>query len=162
MLRLGAEFSADKKFRYRLWRIWREDLPQVTWILLNPSTADHLKDDPTIKRCIGFSMNMGYGGCEILNIFALRSTYPGTLLQVEDPVGPANDLTLLHRITINPLVICAWGRVHEKLAWRPASVMSLLKPFKPWLHCLKTCADGSPAHPLYLSSKLRPIQWPRP
>jgi len=53
------------KYRYLLERKWGIGLPCVTWIMLNPSTADAEKDDPTIRRCIGFSKAWGYGSLRL-------------------------------------------------------------------------------------------------
>nr|WP_252726063.1 DUF1643 domain-containing protein [Acinetobacter indicus] len=55
----GAEISECSKYRYSLWRIWDKDKPIFTFIGLNPSTADHVQDDPTITRCINFAKSWG-------------------------------------------------------------------------------------------------------
>ena len=73
---MGAIFSADETYRYRLWRQWRgddlvADPKTCAFILLNPSTADHLNDDPTIRRCVAFAKAWGYRRLEIVNLFAL-------------------------------------------------------------------------------------------
>ena len=50
-------FSECRQYRYTLWREW--DLLNSNYAMfigLNPSTADEWKDDPTIRRCIDFSM----------------------------------------------------------------------------------------------------------
>jgi hypothetical protein len=70
-----AVFSADGRYRYRLTR----DLggkTTVTFIMLNPSTADANLDDPTIRRCKGFAKDWGYGRLIIVNLFAFRATDP--------------------------------------------------------------------------------------
>ena len=61
LLKSDAVFSPDRLHRYGLWRIWDDDLPKVLFIGLNPSTADELKNDPTIRRCIGYAKDWGYG-----------------------------------------------------------------------------------------------------
>lgn len=47
-----AKISECGKYRYSLWRVWDKTKPTFTSIGLNPSTADHIEDDPTITRCI--------------------------------------------------------------------------------------------------------------
>jgi hypothetical protein len=54
-VRKEAEFSACRKNRYALWRVWNEADPLVMFIGLNPSVADETADDPTIRRCIQFA-----------------------------------------------------------------------------------------------------------
>ncbi len=58
----GATLSVDNVYRYALWRTWdppadmfEPSRPIMTWVMLNPSTADHRVDDPTIRKCIGFA-----------------------------------------------------------------------------------------------------------
>ena len=62
-------------YRYLLWREWNAKLPRLLWILLNPSTADERVDDPTLRRVLGFSRSYGFGGLEVVNLFALRSPH---------------------------------------------------------------------------------------
>ena len=66
----GAGFSLCRTWRYKLWRRWSSAGPIVAFIGLNPSTADELNDDPTIRRCIGFARHWGFGGMYMLNVFA--------------------------------------------------------------------------------------------
>lgn len=150
---MGANFSPDKKYRYRLWRYWGRTGVGLMWIMLNPSTADETLDDPTIRRCIGYSMNNGFPGCEIYNLFAFRSTNPSGLLTVDDPVGPENDWFISHNASIaHRPIVCAWGNVHKKLLYREEEMDRILRDKNR--KCLKRTACGAPAHPLYLSSKL--------
>ena len=44
--------------------------------MLNPSTADHQKDDPTIQRIIKFTRSWNYGGLVVVNVFPYRSPSP--------------------------------------------------------------------------------------
>ena len=69
LLHSDAYFSKDRIYRYALWRIWNHNLPKVVFIGLNPSTADEIEDDPTIRRCMSYADNWGYGGYIMGNIF---------------------------------------------------------------------------------------------
>src|SRR5690606_33929820 len=84
----------------------------VTFVMLNPSTADASEDDPTIRRCISFAERIGGTELEVLNLFALRATDPKELLEAQrngvDPIGPEND-EYLRRISPMSTVIVAWG-----------------------------------------------------
>ena len=64
------------------------------FIGLNPSTADEIQDDPTIRRCIRYAKDWNYGGYIMGNIFAYRSTDPKKLLHIDDPIGRKNDYWL--------------------------------------------------------------------
>jgi hypothetical protein len=159
-MKLGAEFNADRRYRYRLWRIWREELPIINWLMLNPSTADETRDDPTIKKCIAWSINWGYGGLNILNIFAFRSTHPINLVGLKNAaVGEANDATIRKTLEIDAPIVCAWGKVFKGLEFRREQIWRLLRPFQDRLLCLRTNQDGSPQHPLYIPFSAVPFKW---
>ena len=64
-----ALFSPCRTFRYRLGRRW-SDGPVLAFIMLNPSCADEHIDDPSVRRCIGFAQRLGYGGLEVVNLYA--------------------------------------------------------------------------------------------
>ena len=91
-----AKFSKDRIYRYALWRIWDDTLPKLLFIGLNPSTADEINDDPTMRRCIRFSKDLGYGGFIMGNIFAYRSTDPKKLKTINNPIGKRNNFWLKH------------------------------------------------------------------
>ncbi len=146
-----ASFSADRLYRYELWRRWG-DGPYALFIGLNPSTADELNDDPTIRRCIAFAKSWGYSALCMSNLFAYRATQPKDMMKITDPVGEENDRYLRTLSVDAGVVVAAWGKdgCHLK---RDMKVKELI----PNLHCLKLNKDGSPAHPLYLKGNLRPI-----
>lgn len=158
-MKIGATFSPDRFFRYSLYRIWNESCPQLTYVLLNPSKADEVADDPTIKRCVVRAMNRGFGGIEVVNLFAMRSTYPYSLATAPDPIGPENNLAIIHGVQRAELVICGWGKT-GKLRDRGEIVLSLIRSAGRIPHALKLNADGSPQHPLYLSYSLQPFPMP--
>lgn len=90
-----ATFSDDEKYRYCLDIVWNPAFMLMTVIGLNPSTADHMKDDNTIRRVIGFAGKWGYGGLRMLNAFALRSTDPKAMFKCADPDGIKKPLEYL-------------------------------------------------------------------
>lgn len=150
----GAIFSDCKKYRYALWRVWDTELPLVMFLMLNPSTADESADDPTLRRCIGYAKEWGYGGVIKANLFAYRSTDFSKLYDVEDPIGPLTDKYLKKLKSKSSTVIGAWGNWG---AYKERSVH--IRSIFPELYCLKINASGEPAHPLYLRKTLKPIEF---
>lgn len=158
-----ASFSRDRRYRYALGRRWG-DGPTLTWVMLNPSMADHRRDDPTMRRCISFSKAWGFGGLRVVNLFALRSPEPRALLDAHDPLGPRGERTL--REALRPsegddlgdagsTVIAAWGNVHPRLAARAEGVRAIL-PDRTW--CLGITMRGEPRHPLYVRGDAEPSE----
>ena len=147
----GAEFSPCRVWRYALWRVWAPDEPYLAVIGLNPSTADEIQDDPTIRRCIGFAKRWGFGGYFMLNAFGYRATDPKVMKAAADPVGPGND-EAIRRITGGAgQVVAAWGN-HCPLD-REQAVCRLIRQS---VYCLGTTRSGRPKHPLYLPNETKP------
>jgi hypothetical protein len=140
----GAAFSPCMDYRYALWRRWG-DGPLAATIGLNPSTADHVENDPTVRRCIGFAHDWGMGGLIMLNIFGYRATLPGDMKAIDDPVGADTDLYICDFASRAEVVVAAWG-VHGEHLQRGDAVAALL----PAIHCLGVTKHGHPRHPLYL------------
>jgi hypothetical protein len=144
----GAAFSPDKAYRYVLTRTWDAAAPAMTWIMLNPSTADAMKDDPTIRRCVQFARRERCGRIGVVNLFGFRATDPRSLsLPGRDPVGPANDRFLEMHTRKAALVVAAWG-VGGALNGRAREVGQRLAAAGVQLWCLGVTKDGHPKHPL--------------
>lgn len=155
----GAVFSDCEKYRYRLWRIWDKNKPKACFVMLNPSVADENQLDPTVTRCKKRAETLGYGGMEIVNIFALRSTDPKALYGDVDPVGLHNFQAIAAAVKESAIAICGWGS-HGKYMNVGPFIRDRLQQFYPAkFHCLKINADGSPTHPLYLAYELQPVLW---
>ncbi len=146
----SAVFSPCRKFRYSLSRAWDCDLSTVMFVGLNPSTADDQRDDPTVRRCIGFARDWGFGSLVLVNLFAYRATNPSDLLLVANPIGPANDASILKNLKSAARIVVAWG-IHGSYLDRDQHVLSLL----PQADCFGVTQNGAPRHPLYLASKTR-------
>lgn len=146
-----ASFSLNRTYRWGLGRQWDDRKMQMTFVMLNPSSAGCLNDDPTIRKCIGFANRHGCGGIEVVNLFGLVSTDPKGLLKVEDPVGPCND-TALRWAMARPLVVAAWGRFPKKLRKAIQPISSIPAG---GLRCFGVTKDGQPRHPLMLAYSTR-------
>ena len=136
-------------YRYHLWRTWDPAAPQVAFIMCNPSLADEITDDPTLRRCIGFAQTWGFGTLSVVNVFAYRSPSPGELLMVTAPIGPENDVYLLHTAAQSSCLIAAWG-CYGAYQGRDRAILELLAPHTSRMFCLGRNRDGSPKHPLYV------------
>lgn len=148
----GAKFSEDRKYRYYLYRIWRQDLPYLQVIGLNPSTANEDDDDPTIKRVIKFAFDWGYGGIYMTNLFSFVSTKPKSLLSERDPVGE-NDKYLMMVKRMTQDVLFAWGNFDTK--GRSTYVEKMFNTAS----CLGLNKNGSPKHPLYIAANTQIIKF---
>lgn len=132
--------------------------------MLNPSTATAEADDPTIRRCIGFSKAWGFDGLVITNVFAYRATDPGRLLMVNDPTGPQNKFAIRRAMETSDLVVGAWGAWWDQLSprFRPQrlDVPDIARSAGRQLYCVGLTAGGHPRHPLYVKKAQRPEPMP--
>lgn len=162
--RSWAVLSGDDRYRYRLGRRWDDQGELDVWVMLNPSTADAERDDPTIRRCIGFSRTAGAAGFVVLNLFALRATDPVALTRDPDPIGPENDEHIARTAALagqlGGRVIAAWG-AHPMADLRGLTVRSLVLPHASLL-CLGTTKHGAPRHPLYVKGDTALTPWSVP
>lgn len=154
----SAQFSPCGNFRYLLTRSWG-DGPHVAWLMLNPSKAGALEDDPTIFKVTKFSRHWGYGSFSVFNLASHISTDPKRLQYATDPVGPLADYWAQKAIEGARELICAWGCADNLrtpiLQDRPKQLLTKIRNWKSELvfpfNCLGINKDGSPKHPLYVS-----------
>lgn len=157
-----AVISTCGIYRYSLTRTWDTDLKSLCIIGLNPSTADAFKDDPTIRRCIGFGQRWGYGSLVMVNLFAYRATDPTELLRAKDRgldiIGEMNDEAIVDAASACSLTICAWG---SNKSWgRDRRVLTWLMGAGIVPHVFRLNNDGGPGHPLYLPGNIEcPMKW---
>ncbi len=151
-MKKDATFSDCRTYRYALWRLWDETKPYAMFIGLNPSTANETEDDPTIRRCINYASDWGYGGLCMTNLFAFRATVPKVMLSASDPVGAENDSWLQTLAQNAGVIVGAWGN-DGGFRNRSSDVMGML----PEMTCLKQNKTGEPAHPLYQPRSATPV-----
>lgn len=158
----GAVLSADGRFRYMLTREWQIEKRSVVWIMLNPSTADHKINDPTIRKIIAYSKRWGYDRLDVANLFGFRTPDPRLLAREKDPVGAENDFWLRFAVERSDLVVCAWGS-RGTLNGRATIVRRILREMGVTPSMLRANpSSGEPGHPLYLPGKLEPVPFERP
>ncbi|MBU3028660.1 DUF1643 domain-containing protein [Paracoccus marinaquae] len=155
--RSTAVYSECGAYRYALTREWGKGA-RLLFVMLNPSTADERRNDPTIERCERRARAMGCGAMRIANIFAFRATDPRVLTSAPAPVGPANDAVLAGAADWADDVLCAWG-VHGTHLGRGAEVEAMLRQDNHRLWHLGLTRAGMPRHPLYIGYAILPCRW---
>jgi len=146
-----ATWSPCKRYRYTLRRQGLQGMldpgfAAIGFLLLNPSTATEKKNDPTIRKCIGFATRWGFAELVIVNVYAFCSTDPAGLWTVDDPVGPENDAAIAEVAGQVEKLVCGWGK-HAR-SERIERVAELLVGRE--VFALAVNRDGSPQHPLYI------------
>jgi hypothetical protein len=174
MIERKTIFSPCRKYRYTLWREWdwsaqshivlrdlftpKARVSYVQFIGLNPSTADEVQDDPTVRRCICFAKSWGFGSLCMTNAFAFRATDPKVMKAHEfDSLCHIVNVDWIVEIAKDAsLVVAAWGKDGSHVG-RDKVIVRAFERAGIALHCLGTNNDGTPKHPLYLSQTLKPI-----
>ncbi len=183
-----ARFSDDMTMRYRLARslsgrpltvdtehgghvmdmLGAPCRHRVVFVMLNPSTADAFKPDPTVGECVKRARALGADILEVVNLFALRSPYPADLKKCAAGYrgdDTDNDRAIVHACLGAEYVIAAWGN-HGALGGRDQLVRERLTDRLIALHHLGTTDGGYPKHPLArgkhrIPSALTPAPWVR-
>ena len=153
-----ALYSDDERYRYDLVRTWDATGGRINFVMLNPSTATELANDPTVERCERRARALGYGAFRVTNIFAYRATDPRDMRAQDDPIGPANDAAIAEAAAWADTIVCAWG-THGAHLGRGAQVAALLRDAARPLTTLGLSKDGHPKHPLYIGYSVQPVPW---
>lgn len=164
---MRALFSEDGHHRYSLERWWKPAVAPIGVLGLNPSTASHLEDDPTIRRCVGFAKREGAGGLVMANLSPFRATSPTHLYYLLDAPPWKADLALAfppdnQRLVFEGFerctrVIVAYGALSGAgptakacLLAEAGALVGMLRAREVPVYALGVTADGSPRHPLYV------------
>lgn len=149
-------FAKDGAFivgphRYTLWRGIEFAKPYVNIVMLNPSTADGSKDDPTIRKCRSFVLAQGFSSFVVTNLFAFRTSSPSMIPKnVDEAVGPENDFQIAKAAADAQVILCAWGN-HGGLHGRAERVKEILRSSTRPMRALGITKVGEPRHPLWTS-----------
>ena len=156
----SADLSPCGTFRWTLTRAWGAG-GRVCFIGLNPSTADHRVDDPTVRRWSRFAQAWGYGEFVAVNLYPFRSPSPADCRRWSrwDENGPdwyARDalqagLDVIVREAKNAaLVVACWGAGAWDEDWIEHVIENIQTDVAPWpdIYCFARSQDGSPVHPM--------------
>lgn len=162
---MAAVISQCGQYRYRLERTIGMFGPVAAVIMVNPSTADAVTDDATIRRVIGFGKRFGWSRVIVGNVFAYRSTDIRGLASVEDPLGPENSHHLRAIFNEADIAVVAWGPLSKlprnlRDGWQ--NVRAVADETGAELRCLGCAQDGHPRHPLMLSYSSELAEWRAP
>ena len=153
-----AIYSPCKKYRYALTRTKARAKIKVLFILLNPSTATELKNDPTIARCQKRSAMLNYGAFTICNLFAFRTKSPKLMKISLDPIGPENNRIIKQQIVEANKVVCAWGNHGDHLD-QANNILKILKETGAQTYHLGLTKNNQPIHPLYIEYNRKLTKW---
>ncbi len=156
--RSTAVYSDCERYRYLLTRVWDDAEEKALFVMLNPSTATEVQNDPTVERCERRARALGFGGFRVTNIFAWRDTDPRAMRAAADPVGPGNDDAIRDSCDWADRIIAAWG-THGAHLERGPVVEALLRSTGRPVHHLGLTKDGHPKHPLYIAYSEQPRLW---
>lgn len=159
-----AVYSDCMDYRYMLCRFWEKRKRPVAYLMLNPSTATELQNDPTVERCHRRAIENKYGGFYVYNIFAYRATDPKDMKACAEPVGEHNDRFLkelfadVKRGAID--LVCGWGNhgLHQN---RQDKIFSMMVKYDIAPKAYGWNMSGSPKHPLYIAYKAEAEVMPR-
>ena len=153
-----VRYSDCAAYRYDLTRCWDQTAAKLLFIMLNPSQADVIQNDPTVARCERRARDAGFGAIRVANIFAWRDTDPHAMRRATMPVGPENDRVLQAAARWANQTVAAWG-VHGAHRDRGAEVATRLRKNGHDMYHLGLTKDGHPRHPLYIGYATQPTLW---
>lgn len=150
--RRGAFITGPKDcYRYWLKRVIGRGKRLIVWVMLNPSTADHRKDDATIKRVMRFSKDWGFDIVIVVNVFAYRARDPKVIhallkkRPLEFVMGPDNSFWIDYWTSRAQRLVIGWGR---NMTFDPDDIIATFKHAT----CLGLTKNMQPKHPLMISA----------
>lgn len=171
-LEAEATFSDDRRLRFTCLRR-RKPGRLLPVVMLNPSTADAVELDPTLRRVDGFAAREGFAGFVVMNLWALRATDPAALWASVSTFHHSEELRQnleVMRGAVQPgPVLVGWGAFSKcpaalgsYAAVRAMVVAEHLRRLGGQLTCLGVTGDGWPRHPLYVSGIAPMVPWTEP
>lgn len=148
----GAIISDDSQYRYLLMRQWDMTKPTMTFVMLNPSTADATREDATTRSCIAIARQNGCGAILLVNLFAVRSKDPSQVITFKEPIGgkKANEYLRFAAGRAEKIVL-AWGNNGPTInQQRIFDVLRLLANWQGQFYTLGMTAQGEPTHPRFV------------
>ena len=147
IIKSKAILSDDELYRYKLCRIWDENKPKSTIVMLNPSKADTLITDRTVMNVTNYLIENNYGSVTVVNLFAFMATDPKFLKQRDEKQEALNNDYLKEAFFDSDVIIVAWVRDKDKCVTRKREVEKLLLEFKGKIKCFEDGSGKKLRHP---------------
>jgi hypothetical protein len=160
----SAVFRTGRRYRYLLTRAdYWAGARRMTVIGCNPSAAGAEVSDQTVRRCCWFAAREGCAELAMVNLFALVTTDPAMLLDVDDPVGgKVNDETIIATVAVSDVIVPAWGNMPRDLGlgWRADDVAAMLAGLPAGrVVTFGRTGKGQPRHPCRLGNGAGLVPW---
>jgi hypothetical protein len=127
--------------------------------MLNPSTANSIEDDPTIRRCVNFADSWGFGVLDVVNLYSFITSSPKELFKADYPHGLGNMNAIVQTATHAEFTVAAWGVFGKKSQLEGIHLAYTLLTAGVDLRALKVTKHGHPGHPLYLPKNAEPLPY---
>ncbi len=173
----SAAISRCGNYRWTLHRKWGDGY-RVCWIMLNPSTADAERDDPTLRRCIHFSKAWGYGSLIVVNLYPFRSSSPEECRRwagwegsrdwyIRDAIHFQNLPVVVEAAKQCQMVVAGWGAAAWVMDFATHLCAEVMEGTGHPIYCLGTTKSGAPLHPMArgrnrVPDDQQPILWRQP
>jgi hypothetical protein len=155
----GATFSEDKKYRFDLYRRIGLGNRKMLSVGLNPSTAGANKDDPTIRRDIGFALTWGFDLFYKGNLWPYVTSNPKDLTPETCNRHDVKNQSFLVKMAMeSELVVLSYGN-HGDMYGQGNKIASLLKQYCENVMCFGKNQNGQPKHELYLPKTAKLERW---
>ena len=143
----------------------------VLWIMLNPSTATKIKDDPTIIRCKEFSAYWAcYEDMLVVNLFSYKTSNQDELIKAlkNGDITTSEDederKEIIEKLKPSDLIVAAWGGgpddddVKDAMQEQIRKVKACTDKAGYKIYCLgrRDEGKGQPRHPSPRFSKYAP------
>ncbi|MFZ5698755.1 MAG: DUF1643 domain-containing protein [Pseudomonadota bacterium] len=157
----AAKLSECGTYRWTLTRRW-DDRPMLLVVMFNPSTADHMEDDPTIRTLMQRASRVwGYGGIEVVNLIPLRSPNPAPAIDFVNHWDERRDWhgrddlhrnieLIQERVAEADDILLAYGALGDRCPDWTQNVLDEIEcaVTTQQIFCMGRTGSGAPIHPL--------------
>lgn len=160
----SGRFSLDGRYRYILTRTFTPEPKRLLSVIgMNPSRADAMADDSTLRCVQALARREGFDGLIMLNLWALRATDSAEMREwYRQPriawwnIEEKNERHIIEQTRLTEYTICAWG---VDRTGKGARLRQLLTEAGRDLRHLGLTKTGHPRHPLYLRNDVEIQPW---